>query len=105
MSKIYDTAFRMGVLFNILLFTVLNLLTFIETRNGYIFWSNSRFTAYPDAGWRWGFPFPMFFYQELFIDVIFLMVNALVYTVGAFFFGFLFKFVWSKISQSRAELK
>jgi hypothetical protein len=105
MSKIYNIAFRMGVLFNILLFTVLNLMTFFETRKNFIAMENSGIRAYPAYGWRWGFPFPMFNYDYFFIDGFVLIFNAIVYIVCGFFFGFLFKFVWSKISQRRIELK
>jgi len=98
MSKIYDIAFRMGVLFNILLWTFLNLINFFEARNSFLEWENAIGASYLGE-FNWGVPFPMF------MNTYYLVLNTIVYVACGFFFGFLFKFVWSKISQRRAELK
>ena len=102
MSKVYNIAFRMGVLFNVLLWTVLNLITFIDRRNNFIALENSEISFSGD--FDWGFPLPMFMNQQLF-DPHYLVINTIVYVVCGFFFGFLFKFIWSKISRHQAELK
>jgi len=101
MSKIYDIAFRMGVLFNIVLWTILNIVSLINLRSKIAELENRGMTGWIDL--RWGFPFPMFDYDSGFIDGIVLIGNAIVYVLGAFFFGFLFKIVWSKISRHHAE--
>ncbi len=102
-SKVYDIAFRMGVLFNVLLFTALNLLTFLETRNNFHDLENSGIGAFPINGWNWGFPCPAFNYPDFQIYSVYLIINTGIYVLCGFMFGFLFKFVWSKISRRGAE--
>ena len=104
-GKVYNIAFRMGVLFNILLSTTLNLLTFIETQKNFVAMNSSDLGMFPINGWNWGFPYPMFNYPELFIYADYLLINFSICVFSSFFFGFLFKFIWSKISLRRAELK
>lgn len=62
MSKIYDIAFRMGVLVNVLLFTVLNVISYKIAENEFIrrqiYWEQSeiKFSGIERFG-SWGFPF------------------------------------------------
>ena len=59
MSKIYNIAFRMGVLFNVLLFIALNLISFVNAHNRFIEGQNGiRFSGWID--YTWGFPIKMF---------------------------------------------
>jgi hypothetical protein len=101
MSKIYDIAFRMGVLFNILLWTMLNLATYIAARNEV---NRAGVTFSSSTGYSWGVPFGMFRGRMLW-DEYAMVANAVIYVACGFFFGFLFKFVWSKISRRRIEVK
>ena len=103
MRKIYDIAFRMGVLFNVLLWTILNLVTLFEARRKSAECEAMNFAASSCYFYDyWGFPFRMFYLKEFFVDGIVLLGNAVIYVFGAFFFGFLFKYVWSAISCERA---
>jgi|SRR5688572_28027125 hypothetical protein len=102
MSKVYSIAFRMGVLFNILLWTILNVVSFVNVRNSHDGLENLGFGVFHAA---WGFPIPMFSYPDFFMYIKYLFINAFVYVFCGFVFGFLFKFVWSKISSRRIEVK
>ena len=102
MSKIYSIAFRMGVLFNVLLWTILNIVTFINGRNSHDDLEDSAFGVFHAV---WGFPIPMFTYPGFFMNIKYLLINAVVYVFCGFFFGFLFKFVWSKFPPRRFEVK
>jgi hypothetical protein len=104
MSKIYTIAFRMGVLFNVLLWTILNILSFLDSREGFLYWQNASFWASHLGEFNWGIPFQMFQAYELY-NAKYLVLNTIVYVVCGFFFGFLFKFVRSKISRRKAVLK
>lgn len=109
MSKVYNTAFRMGILFNILLWTTLNVANYkiaegdfirrqIESENSQIsFGGGVRFG-------KWGTPFD-WDAKYFVIEGAGAILNILTMAVCGFFFGFLFKFVWSKISSRRIELK
>lgn len=90
----------MGVLFNVLLFTFLNIITFIDRRNNFITLEAPGIRV---SG-AWGFPIPMCINQRL-SDPYNLIINIFIYVIGSFFFGFLFKLIWSKISQRLMELK
>lgn len=100
MSKIYDIAFRMGVLFNILLFTMLNVISFTVNQSEY---EKSEIKFAP-AGFSWGFPFNWGKNYSVFIEGSSIL-NIIAAVFGCLMFGFLFKFIWSKISSNRAELK
>jgi hypothetical protein len=90
----------MGVLFNILLFTLLNIASRVIARKNCEqesleapFWGH--------FGYSWGFPIEMF--RNVYLAHPFLLVfNIAIYVACGFFFGFLFKFVWSKISRRGA---
>ena len=104
MSKIYTIAFRMGVLFNVLLFTILNVASYkiavIESEK-----IHSEIMFSPCCRFSWGFPFG---WEEKLFDVIEgggAILNVLIAVFCGFMFGFLFKFVWSKISSPNTELK
>jgi hypothetical protein len=104
MSKIYDIAFRMGVLFNILLFTILNIISYTVAENRH-FEFTRKYAFGSDYGFAWGFPFK---WSEKYFNVVEgagTVLNVLIYVACGFFFGFLFKFIWSKISRHWAELK
>ncbi len=104
MSKIYDIAFRMGVLFNVLLWTVLNIIDFFDARNDFLYWEYRGLKFSHVGDFIWGVPFPMF-RESMLWNSRALVLNSVIYVACAFFFGFLFKFVWSKISSRRVELK
>ena len=109
MSKIYDIAFRMGVLFNVLLFTVLNVVSFKLAENDYL----RRLAEYERSETRisfgvswdsWGIPFD-WTTKYFMIEGAGTILNIIIMAACGFAFGFLFKLVWSKISGHRAELK
>jgi uncharacterized membrane protein YbjE (DUF340 family) len=109
MSKIYDIAFRMGVLFNVLLFTLLNVGSYIIAHNNFVKGEIERESAQINVSWAnygfsWGFPFG---WEEK-INVIEGaggILNIIIAVFCGFAFGFLFKFIWSQISSRRIELK
>lgn len=100
MSKIYNTAFQFGVVFNILLFTLLNLISFTVKRNEY---ENSEIKFAP-AGFSWGFPFNWGENYSVFIEGSSIL-NIIAAVFGYLAFGFLFKFIEAKISLRRIKLK
>jgi hypothetical protein len=103
MSKIYNIAFRMGVLFNVVLFTLLNIVSFVIARKNYE-QESLEAPFFGHFGYHWGFPIEMFQNEHL-AHPFLLVFNVAIYVACGFFFGFLFKFAWSKISRYRAELK
>lgn len=64
-GKIYNIAFRMGVLFNVLLWTILNLKDFINAQNDYLYWKNREMKWSHIGDFDWGVPFMMFVGHEL----------------------------------------
>jgi len=98
MSKIYDFAFRMGVLFNIVLFTILNVISLEVNRSEY----ESSQIKFGPAGFSWGFPFD---WGERYwiLTEGYSVLNIIAAIFGSLVFGFLFRFVWSKISSRRVE--
>jgi hypothetical protein len=99
MSKVYDIAFRMGVLFNVVLWTTVNLIDFISSRDEFLRQEAAatiRFSGF--SGYKWGMPFDMF-RNEMIWEPYALVLNAVVYVTCGFLFGFLFKFVRSKSSS------
>jgi len=110
MSKIYDKAFKVGFLFNILLFIFFNFLSYLAACEKYRknINMNKKIIFGPVGGFPdWGFPFG---WDETYFDSIISMyarggaLNFLIIVFCSFIFGFLFKFAWSKISSRRAEL-
>ena len=109
MSKIYNIAFRMGVLFNILLFTVLNVVSFKSAESEYL----QRHIERERSGMQFpccdnmesgGIPFD--WTEKYFvIEGAGAILNIIIITACGFAFGFLFKFVWSQISRQNSELK
>ena len=97
MSKVYDIAFRMGVLFNVLLWTVLNLTAFLNARSDV---ERVGLTFSDSISYSWGIPFEMFRGRMLW-DEYAMVANAVVYVTGGFFFGFLFKYVNARNSTER----
>jgi len=98
MSKVYNITFRMGLLFNILLFTLLNVASRSIARKNY---ERESLEApfYGHFGYSWGFPIQMFQNEHL-AHPFLLVFNVGIYVACGFFFGFLFKFGWSKISRA-----
>ena len=94
----------MGVLFNVMLWTILNIISFLVARDRVTEREMSLIEFGWYSGFSWGFPFEMF--RNYFLADEYLVVfNVIIYVVCGFFFGFLFKFVWSKITLHRAKLK
>lgn len=103
MSKVYDIAFRMGVMFNVLLWTILNVASLFIARNNFAQESREP-PFFGHFGYYWGVPFKMF-RNEGVLEPWAMILNIGIYVFCGFFFGFLFKFVWSKISRRNIVLK
>ena len=104
MSKIYNKSFCIGVSINILIFVIFNIASLIISRHEQITTWNSgiRFGSYD--GYFWGFPFEMFRGVEL-MNPQGLVINTFIITICSLIVGFLFKFIWSKISPRPVKLK
>jgi len=110
MNKIYDKAFKVGFLFNILLFVFFNFLSYLAACEKYRESLNRVVgVSSPSYGFpNWGFPFG---WDEIYLNSIVSMyarggaVNFLIIVFCSFVFGFLFKFAWSKILSRRMEIK
>ena len=101
MSKIYDKAFKVGFYTNVLIFVILNFISFIVSSNEY---ANGKIKFAP-GGYSWGFPFD---WDEIFLDSMFVrggMLNFLVMISCGFILGFLLKPILSQILSRRAESK
>jgi magnesium-transporting ATPase (P-type) len=106
-SEFYNKPFKVGVLFTIALFIVSNFISYFVAYNYYIRREKellSKGISFGDAGgYSWGFPFELYrnFYTFPF-DIGFtsegIVLITFVVVMFSFIFGFLFRFVWSKIS-------
>ncbi len=106
MSKIYNNAFKVGFLCNILLFVVLNTVSRNVSYNEYI---NSGTYQSHFGEYSWGFPFEMYrYYPGYFVDGFTpkgVILNTFVIGFCGFVVGLLFKFIWSKLSSRHSPLK
>ncbi|MEZ5429105.1 MAG: hypothetical protein R2747_22860 [Pyrinomonadaceae bacterium] len=105
MSKLYNNAFKVGVLVNLWLFTALNLYSYYAAYRGYWEYLDSDVKFCPGySGFSvWGFPFS---WNEKYFQVIEGgggILNFLVLTIAGFATGFLFRFIWSKISAQKLK--
>jgi hypothetical protein len=107
MDKVYNKAFKVGFCFNILIFLILNIISFVVSRNEHIrIWNKGiRFSgSNSDGPFLWGFPFKMFLGSELFRAED-LVINTFIIVGFGFILGFLFRFVWSKLSEGKSDLE
>ena len=109
MSKVYNIAFRMGVLFNVLLWTSLNVVSFKSAESEFLQRQIERERSelkFPCCDYmeNWGVPFN-WTAKYLVIEGAGTILNIIIIAACGFAFGFLFKFVWSKISHQQNELK
>jgi hypothetical protein len=106
MYKLYNKAFNIGVLFNILLFTVFNLLSYFAAYKRSHEYTDMMIGISPVRRFpSWGFPFA---WEGTNFNIIWFgneALNFLIIAFCGFAFGFLFRFIWSKIPSRRAELK
>ncbi len=99
MDKLYNKAFNFGVLFNVLLFSVLNFLSYVVAYWRYLKYGNVDSQLADVGGFpSWGFPLAWGQGTE---DAL----NFVILAFCGFVFGFLFRFVWSKISSRPSPLK
>ncbi len=107
MSKIYDDSFKIGFLFNIFVFVVLNIISASIAYNEYI----NQEIKFAHGGYSWGFPFEMFDnysgypQNNIGFTPVGLVLNTISLVISGYCFGFLSKFIRSKISSHCAELK
>ena len=90
MFKLYNTTFKVGFCVNILVFLILNSVSYWIERLKY---ENSLIHFTPDWGFNWGFPFDMTRYETF-------SLNILIITVCGFIVGLIFRFIWSKFVTS-----
>ena len=83
--KLYNRAFKIGVGVNIILFVILNVLSYMAAQKRIQF----------SGGNSWGFPFPW----TPGGDPLALIVNVTVIAMTSFALGFLFRYVSRKVSQ------
>lgn len=96
MSKVYDIAFRMGVLFNVVLFTLLNVINYKWAESEYLQRQIERERGAPSFGCcesigSWGFPFDWTVKYSI-IEGMGTILNIIIIAACGFAFGFLFKF-------------
>ena len=91
MFKLYDTAFKIGFIFNILIFLILNIVSFnIElAKDKQLKADGISFS--PPTQFSWGFPFDMTHYE-------FFSLNLLIISSCGFLVGLIFRFGWSKLN-------
>jgi hypothetical protein len=95
MFKLYDTAFKIGFAFNILIFVVLNSVSFITANYEY---ANRKIDFSPCCiGPIWGFPFDMTRYETF-------SLNVLIIAACGFVSGVVFKALWLKIRSQKFEV-
>ncbi len=97
MSKVYNSAFKVGILFDILLFVLLNIVSYKVALKNFM-QESLKAPFYGHFGYSWGFPVEMFQNERL-IHPLPLIINAAIYVACGFCFGFLFKFIWAKFQE------
>jgi hypothetical protein len=105
MNKLYNKAFNAGVLFNILLFSALNFFSYLIAYKRHLGYRKDTNISGVSGFPSWGFPFN---WGDGHFNIIWFgneVLNFLILAFCGFAFGFLFRFVWSKTSSRRAELK
>jgi hypothetical protein len=107
-SGIYNKPFIVGVLFVIAFFIVSNSISYFISYNNYLKILNKRanskiqFSGIVD--YYWGFPFE--FCRNTFdCSPEGIVSTTAIMVFCSFFFGFLFKFIWSKISYRFVSVK
>jgi hypothetical protein len=103
-NEVYNKAFKAGFGFNILIFAVLNIISFIIERNEHLRTWNSgvRIGIYGD--YLWGFPFKTFRGGEFF-RAEGLVINIFIIAGTGFILGFLFRFACSKLTAVESDLE
>jgi hypothetical protein len=87
MSKIYNRAFKIGVFTNVLIFAVLNIVSYVVSYREY---SRSAINFSGNTSPDWGIPFSWFLDTTIGLGLI---LNVGVIAFFSFVFGFLFKFI------------
>ena len=108
MSKLFENkAFKAGFLIGVILFLIIHFFDFLAIMN-----IKEPVTSQISIGlvYYFGFPFPIFewnHYSPIARQFHFsgLVANIFVAVISSFVLGFIFKFVWSKISSRRVKLK
>lgn len=97
MFKIYDTAFKVGFCVNILVFAVLNVVSYFEALAEDKRLKSIGINFSGSFGIAWGFPFEWIGYGLF----GFSLLNIVTIAFCSFTLGFVFKFVWSKIAPKK----
>ena len=107
MYKLYNKAFKVGFGVNILIFVILNIISFIVSYNKYM----DRETKFAHDGYSWGFPFVM--YEDftgyptsnIGFSLEGTVLNTFIIAGCGFVLGLLFRFTWSKLVVQGKVLK
>ena len=91
--KLYDTAFKMGFGLTVLVFVILNILSYSNAVAEIKDWKASGID-FGEMSPIWGFPYDM-------TNPYLFAVNALIIVVCGFIAGLIFKFMWSKFSSKK----
>lgn len=91
MCKIYNKAFKFGVAFNVVLFVVLNIASFVVGYREH----NSRLIRFaPHNDFPWGVPFDWSWGDEIGLGFA---LNIFAITACSFTLGFVFRFALRKV--------
>jgi len=101
MSKLYNKAFKVGVYVNILIFVILNIISFIIAHNEYM----NRETNFAHDGYSWGFPFELYRYfighpSDVGFSLEGTFLNTLFIAICSFAVGLFFRFLDRKDRHS-----
>ena len=100
MSKLYNKAFKVGFCVNILIFVILNIISFIVSYNKYM----NRETKFFPSGYSWGVPFELHRYfighpSDIGFSLEGTVLNTIVIASCGFALGLLFRFLAQNICR------
>lgn len=100
--ELYDIAFKIGFIFTVLVFAVLNLINYF---NSVAKEKHSiQFSNY--LGPQWGFPFPMVNHSGYSgIEPFSFALNIAICLICGYVFGLILRFVWKKLRKTNNNLQ
>lgn len=91
MFKLYDTAFKIGFSLTVLVFVILNTLSYLSEIAQIKLWKSGGID-FGEGQPIWGFPYDM-------TNPYLFAVNIFIIVVCGFIEGLIFRFVWSKFKE------
>lgn len=92
--KLYDTAFKVGFGLTVLVFVILNLISYFTTEDEFV-----KRGFNPPIGAKWGFPLAVANHSGWEIEPLSFSINVFIIVGCGFIIGLIFKFVWSKFRE------